>query len=230
MKKATAEDTKKLSSHTSKHSIPSSKSDGSVQGHSGIKNDFAKPSVKSNSSKHSTHGSAQKPSHKPKPPFTPQQLAAATLSKPKPKLPVPTHEGSSKEHSNHSSQEPVLNSIGSDDTVKMKQKSGDSLSLEAYKQKKAKQNELLQQQQQLQQQQLPQHRHTSKRPLSGADEHKPKKFKEFVSLSDAQKKEHYRRQFVKQQQQPVMQHLPPLPPPLPKGSGNSPPPPPPPLR
>ena len=222
----TAEDTKKLSSHTAKHSMPSSKSDGSVQGHSGIKNDFAKPSVKSNSSKHSAHSSAQKPSHKPKPPFTPQQLAAATLSKPKPKL--PTHEGSSKEHSNHSSQELVVNSTVSDETVKMKHKSGDSLSLEAYKQKKAaKQNEILQQQLQ----QLPQqhHRHASKRPLSGADEHKSKKFKELASLSDAQKKEQYRRQFVKQQQ-PVMQHLPPLPPPLPKGSGNSPPPPPPPLR
>ena len=224
----TAEDTKKLSSHTTKHSIPSSKSDGSLQGHSGIKNDFAKPSVKLNSSKHSAHGSAQKPSHKPKPPFTPQQLAAATLSKPKPKL--PTHEGGSKEHSNHSSQEHVVNSTASDETMKMKHKSGDSLSLEAYKQKKAKQNELLQQQQQLQQ--LPQqhHRHSSKRPLSGADEHKSKKLKELAALSDAQKKEQYRRQFVKQHQQPVMQHLTPLPPPLPKGSGNSPPPPPPPLR
>lgn len=192
----------------------------------------------SSSNKHSTHSSGQKPPHKqPKPPFTPQQLAAATLSKPKPKLPAPTHEGSSgKDHSNHN-QETVVNSIGTDEKVRLKQKSGDSISLEAYKQKKAKQNELLQQQHL--QQQLPhlqpQHRHASKRPISGTDEpHKSKKLKDLSSLTDAQKKEHCRRQFVKQQQhhqQAALQHLPPLPPPLPKGSsGNSPPPPPPPLR
>ena len=197
-----------------------------------MKNDFAKPPVKSGSSKHSSHSSGQKPPHKqPKPPFTPQQLAAATLSKPKPpKIPAPTHEGSSKEHSNHS-QESVASYTGTDDTVKLKQKSGDAISLEAYKQKKAKQNEMLQQQQQLQQ--VPtqhQHRHPSKRPMSGADEHRSKKLKE--SLTDAQKKELYKRHLLKQQQQlALLQQLPPLPPPLPKGSsGNSPPPPPPPLR
>ena len=149
-------------------------------------------------------------------------------------MPAPTHEGSSKEHSNHS-QEPVVNYTGMDDTVKLKQKSGDAMSLEAYKQKRAKQNEMLQHQQQ-QLQQLPQvthpqHRHGSKRPTSGADEHKSKKLKE--SLSEAQKKELYKRQLLKQQQQQLaaLQQLPPLPPPLPKGSsGNSPPPPPPPLR
>lgn len=237
VKKTTAaEDPKKLlSSHTSKHSTPSSKSDGSLQGHSGIKNDFAKPQ-KSSSSKHSTH-SSQKPPHKqPKPPFTPQQLAAATLSKPKPKLPAVAHEGGSKEHSNHS-QDAMVNSSGTDDMVKFKQKSGDSLSLEAYKQKKAKQNELLQQQQQQQQlQQLPQitlqqHRHGSKRPFPSTDEHKSKKLKELTSLSEAQKKEQYKRQLLKQQQA-ALQHLPPLPPPLPKGSSGTspPPPPPPPLR
>ena len=231
MKKTTAEDEKKLSSHSTKHSTPSSKSDGSLQAHSSMKNDFAKPPVKSSSSKHSSHSSGQKPPHKqPKPPFTPQQLAAATLSKPKPpKIPAPTHEGSSKEHSNHS-QEPVVSYTGMEDNVKLKQKSGDTMSLEAYKQKKAKQNEMLQQQQL---QQLPpqhQHRHASKRPMSGADEHRSKKPKE--SLSEAQKKELYKRHLLKQQQQlSALQQLPPLPPPLPKGtSGNSPPPPPPPLR
>ena len=226
VKKAAAEDASKLSGHSTKHSTPSSKSDGSLQAHSSMKNDFAKPPVKSSSSKHSSHGSAQKSSHKqPKPPFTPQQLAAATLSKPKPpKVPAPTHEGSSnKEHSNHS-QEAVVNS---EDTVKVKQ------TLEAYKQKRAKQNEMLQQQQsqhfsQVTHQQQ-QHRHASKRPMSGVDEHKSKKLKE--SLSEAQKKEQYRRHLLKQQQQMAALQLPPLPPPLPKGSsGNSPPPPPPPLR
>jgi len=158
-------------------------------------------------------------------------LAAATLSKPKPKLPAapPPREGGSKEHTNHSQES--VNLSRPDDVVKVKQ------SLEAYKLKRAKQNEMLQQQQQqsLQQQQ---HRHASKRSLPGADELKSKKLKELpshhTSPSEALKKEQYKRHLLKQQQQQqqvMVSHLPPLPPPLPKGSsGNSPPPPPPPLR
>ena len=213
MKKS--DDQKKIPTHA-KHSS-SMKSDGPLSSLSGIKNDSSKPhSHKPDASKHVPHSSSgQKLPHKNiKPPFTPQQLAAAQPSKPKlPKVPISSmHEksSSSKEHTNHGHHE---TNSSSEEAKKH--------SLQDYYQKKAKQNEL--QQQSMHQQ------NRQKRPLpaSGVDEHKPaKKPRESLTPQqlEALKREHYKRHHMMKQQ-----HLPPLPPPLPKGSsGTTPPPPPPP--
>lgn len=127
-------------------------------------------------------------------------------------VPAPMDEGSSKEHSNFG-QQPLVSYIETDDTVKLKQKSGDAMSLEAYKQ-----NKMLQQQQQLRQYSVV---FSAKRRMSRAHKHKLKRLKE--SLSEAQKKKLYKQRLLKQRQQlPLLQQLPPL-----RSSRNSPPPPPP---